>query len=168
MRFGSAAAHVPTIVQMSKKSHDLCIIFFKSIDFFRHSKFLFQVNYCSQECRSDDFDSFHWAECGFVNDLLEDESLGRLALLVYRIMVKSGLEKCSDTHQADLALTEKNCSYDSQDYASVYLQVIYGHLMKIQTIKAIRRYTNVACRTKIIFLLHCLTIVGSISLDQVL
>ena len=54
---------------------------------------------------------------------LQDESVGRLALLVYRIMVKSGLQTCIDTHDADLALTEKNCTYDSVDYAPAYLQV---------------------------------------------
>ena len=39
-------------------------------------------------------------------------------------MVKSGLEKCIDTHDSDLATTEKNCLYDSEDYASAYLQVL--------------------------------------------
>ena len=39
-------------------------------------------------------------------------------------MVKSGLEKCIDTHDSDLAATEKNCLYDSEDYASAYLQVL--------------------------------------------
>ena len=83
------------------------------------------MNYCSQACRSADFDWFHWAECGLL-ERLQDESVGRIALLVYRTMVKSGLEKCIDTHEADLAVTEKNCLYDSDDYASVYLQVLLG------------------------------------------
>ena len=50
--------------------------------------------------------------------------MGHSAQLVYRIMVKSGLEKCIDTHDSDLAATEKNCLYDSEDYASAYLQVL--------------------------------------------
>lgn len=98
-----------------------------------------QVNYCSEACKASDFDWFHWAECGLM-DCLQDESVGRLALLVYRLMVKSGLEKCIDTHDADLALTEKNCCYDSLDYASVYLQVIYVCL------KRIKRCQSVICQ----------------------
>ena len=39
-------------------------------------------------------------------------------------MVKSGLEKCIDTHDSDLAATEKKCLYDSEDYAAAYLQVL--------------------------------------------
>ena len=39
-------------------------------------------------------------------------------------MVKSGLKKSIDTHDSDLAATEKNCLYDSEDYASAYLQVL--------------------------------------------
>ena len=80
------------------------------------------MNYCSEECRSSDFDWFHWAECGLL-DRLQDESIGRMALLVYRLVVKSGLQTCIDTHDADLALTEKNCIYDSEDYACAFLQV---------------------------------------------
>ena len=28
-----------------------------------------QVNYCSEACRSADFDLFHWAECGLIDRL---------------------------------------------------------------------------------------------------
>ena len=81
------------------------------------------MRYCSQTCRSADFDWFHWAECGLVERFLQDESIGRLALLVYRCMVKSGLETCLDTYEADPAITEKNSIYDSNDYAAAFLQV---------------------------------------------
>ena len=81
------------------------------------------MRYCSQTCRSADFDWFHWAECGLVERFLQDESIGRLALLVYRCIVKSGLETCLDTYEADPAITEKNSIYDSNDYAAAFLQV---------------------------------------------
>ena len=84
---------------------------------------IFQAKYCSESCKNADFDWFHWAECGMV-DHLQDDNIGRLAFLVYRAMVKSGLEKCIDTHRADLNDTEKNGIYDSMDYASVFLQVM--------------------------------------------
>jgi hypothetical protein len=58
-------------------------------------------------------------------DRLQTDEIGLLALLVYRLMVKSGLQTCIDTHEADLALTDKNSIYDSDDYKSAFLQVIY-------------------------------------------
>ena len=57
---------------------------------------------------------------------LQDETLGRLALLVCRLVVKSGLKTCIDTHDeaaADLDQVEKNATYDSEDYSAAFLQV---------------------------------------------
>ena len=88
------------------------------------------MRYCSQACRLADFDWFHWAECGLVERFQRDESIGIFALLVYRLMVKSGLRTCLDTYEADPADTEKNSIYDSEDYAQAFLQVCSYTLYK--------------------------------------
>ena len=63
-------------------------------------------------------------------------------------MVKSGLQKCIDTYDADLAVIEKNCLYDSEDYASVYLQVIKSmqYLFRLKDIINIFKISLPLCR----------------------
>ena len=88
-----------------------------------HFDIFFQVRYCSQECRSVDFDDFHWAECGFIHHF-QDESIGKsLALLVYRLVAKSRLETCLETSKIRENEQAKNVTYDSSDYSSVLMQV---------------------------------------------
>ena len=101
------------------------------------------MRYCSQTCRSADFDWFHWAECGLV-ERFQDESIGIFALLVYRLMVKSSLRTCLDTYEADPAVTEKNSIYDSEDYAQAFLQVCsYVKIIKKGRIALRRSFTSI-------------------------
>lgn len=86
-----------------------------------------EVNYCSETCKSFNYDLFHWAECGLLERLL-DQDIGRLALLVYRLVVKTGLDTCLETLKADLTKMEKDAVYDSCDYRAAFLQVTHEEL----------------------------------------
>ena len=77
--------------------------------------------YCSKECLEYNLSRFHWAECGLVNRLLDDD-IGHMALLVYRILARTGLQTLLDVSNGDINEITKNAIYDSVDYKSVYLQ----------------------------------------------
>ena len=64
---------------------------------------------------------FHWAECGLLNRL-QDDDIGTLALMVYRILVHAGLQTLLDVSNGDIKEITKNAIYDSYDYKPVFLQ----------------------------------------------
>ena len=76
-----------------------------------------QAKFCSVDCQ--DANRTHWAECGQL-DLLQDEELGRMALMVYRILITAGLDKLMEVSKGQKS---KNPTYDSEDYCSVFDQV---------------------------------------------
>ena len=77
--------------------------------------------YCSKECLEYNKKHFHWAECGLLNRL-QDDDIGHLALMVYRILVRTGLQTLLDVSNGDINEVTKNAIYDSSDYKAVYLQ----------------------------------------------
>ena len=68
--------------------------------------------YCSQRCLELNMSQFHWAECGLLNQL-QDEDIGHMALMVYRILVRTGLQTLLDVSSGDIDKTSKNAVYDS-------------------------------------------------------
>ena len=64
---------------------------------------------------------FHWAECGLLN-LLQDDDIGQLALMVYRILVRAGLPTLLQVSNGDINEITKSAIYDTDDYKPVYLQ----------------------------------------------
>lgn len=82
---------------------------------------LFQAKFCSKKCLEDSVQAYHWAECSFLEELIHDSELGPMAPLVYRTLVKTGLEGILSTiEERDPQLDPPR--YDSQDYFSVYMQ----------------------------------------------
>lgn len=79
-----------------------------------------QVLFCSDTCRSEATRCFHGAECA-VLDLLIEPQLGRMALLVYRLLARAGADTLR-RYSADPAPTQP-AVYDSLDYGAVYGQV---------------------------------------------
>ena len=77
--------------------------------------------YCSKECLEYNSRLFHWAECGLLNRL-QDDDIGHMALMVYRILVRTGLQTLLDVSNGNTNDINKNAIYDSSDYKSVYLQ----------------------------------------------
>ncbi|XP_076048660.1 protein-lysine N-methyltransferase SMYD4-like [Oratosquilla oratoria] len=49
-----------------------------------------KVSYCSESCRDASWTSLHYTECRVLN-LLDDATLGKMGLLTYRILTKTGL-----------------------------------------------------------------------------
>ena len=77
--------------------------------------------YCSKECLEYHGKIFHWAECGLLN-LLQDDDIGQLALMVYRILVRAGLQTLLQVSNGDINEITKSAIYDTDDYKPVYLQ----------------------------------------------
>ncbi len=54
---------------------------------------------------------------------MQDEAIGKLALLVYRLIVKAGLKNCLEAYEASDDEVAKDSIYDSMHYSSAFLQV---------------------------------------------
>ena len=87
----------------------------------KHRRFCGKAIYCSKECLEYNTKRFHWAECGLLNRL-QDDDIGTLALMVYRILVHAGLQTLLDVSNGDIKEITKNAIYDSYDYKPVFLQ----------------------------------------------
>ena len=88
---------------------------------FKHRRFCGKAIYCSKECREYNRKQFHWAECGLLH-ILQDDDIGHMALLVYRILVRAGLQTLVEISNGDINDITKSAFYDSNDYRPVFLQ----------------------------------------------
>ncbi|XP_037091108.1 SET and MYND domain-containing protein 4-like [Pollicipes pollicipes] len=79
------------------------------------------VLFCSESCRSEALHLFHGTECG-VLDLLIDPNLGRMALLVFRVLARAGPDTLR-LHFEPPAPPAPDAPHDSLSYAAVYSQV---------------------------------------------
>lgn len=82
----------------------------------------FQLHYCSRTCADAHFDSVHWAECAYLDKLVSDD-IGFIALMVLRIMARTGIETVLQVANSKVDDLEAEVVYDGRDYRSVYLQV---------------------------------------------
>ena len=89
--------------------------------FFKQRRFCGKAIYCSKECREYNRKQFHWAECGLLH-ILQDDDIGHMALLVYRILVRAGLQTLLEISNGDINEVTKSALYDSNDYRPVFLQ----------------------------------------------
>ena len=89
--------------------------------FLYYDDFCGKAIYCSKECLEYNGKIFHWAECGLLN-LLQDDDIGQLALMVYRILVRAGLPTLLQVSNGDINEITKSAIYDTDDYKPVYLQ----------------------------------------------
>ncbi|TRY71205.1 hypothetical protein TCAL_08718 [Tigriopus californicus] len=79
------------------------------------------AKFCSKDCLEASVQAYHWAECAVLEELIHDSCLGPMAPLVYRTLIKTGLEGILSTiKERDTQLDPPR--YDSQDYFSVYMQ----------------------------------------------
>ncbi|XP_040579465.1 SET and MYND domain-containing protein 4 [Lepeophtheirus salmonis] len=85
--------------------------------FMRECKRCRQVKYCSEVCMTSN-ERLHTLECGYTN-LLQSKSIGRMALLVYRTLIKTGFEQVLSTSKNE----ERNPKYDAKDFTSVFEQI---------------------------------------------
>ena len=95
----------------------MCLLYI----FSKHRRFFGKAIYCSKECREHNTKQFHWAECGLLHTL-QDDDIGHMALLVYRILVRAGLETLVEISNGDINEISKNALYNSIDYRPVFLQ----------------------------------------------
>ena len=65
----------------------------------------------------------HWIECGVIT-LLQEEDIGKMALLVFRILVRAGLDSPGLKFEEGSA----KATYDSKDYNCVYQQCSHEEL----------------------------------------
>lgn len=56
--------------------------------------------------------------------LQDDGEIGRIAILAYRCLVRTGFETCRKVAAEDVGEMSKNAVYDSSDYRAAYLQVL--------------------------------------------
>ncbi|KAF0300345.1 SET and MYND domain-containing protein 4 [Amphibalanus amphitrite] len=78
------------------------------------------VLFCSQPCRSEALRLYHATECP-VLDLLIDPNLGRMALLVFRVLARAGPEALERAEELDSESASD--VYDSLAYEAVHSQV---------------------------------------------
>ena len=81
-----------------------------------------QVLFCSESCRSEALQLYHAAECP-VLDLLIDPNLGRMSLLVFRLLARAGSTVLEQDQDQDDSCTDPAAAYDSLSYPAVYSQV---------------------------------------------
>ena len=91
-------------------------IFSSNIDAFVERQFIAQRSVVEYNRKQ-----FHWAECGLLH-ILQDDDIGHMALLVYRILVRAGLQTLVEISNGDINDITKSALYDSNDYRPVFLQ----------------------------------------------
>ena len=81
-----------------------------------------QVLFCSETCRSEALQLYHAIECP-VLDLLIDPNLGRMALLVFRLLARAGATVLEQEQEPADPAADSTAAYDSLSYPAVHSQV---------------------------------------------
>ena len=89
---------------------------------YKYYIYLFQVCFCSEECRDESWVEYHRLECSVLNHILQSTEISKMSWLVYRIATKAIFSQKKDFNSMKPYSSAPN-PFLSDDYATVWGQV---------------------------------------------